>query len=51
MSKIWAIFKVFIEFVTMLLLFYVWYFGLEAHGILVSQPVIEPAPLHWKAEL
>ena len=30
----WTIFKLFLEFVTTLLLFYVLFFGLEAHGIL-----------------
>ena len=41
----WTIFKVFIEFVTILLLFYVfWFFGLKARGILAPQPGIEPAP-------
>ena len=38
----WTIFKVFIEFVTILLLFYV--LGHEACGILAPQPGIEPAP-------
>ena len=39
----WAIFKVFIDFVTTLLLFYVlvFFFGPEACGILASQPGIE----------
>ena len=36
-------FKVFIEFVTILLLFYVLIFGLEAYGILAPQPGIEPS--------
>ena len=35
-------FKVFIEFVTILLLFYVLAFGCEACGVLVSQAGIEP---------
>ena len=35
----WTIFKVFIEFVTTLLLF-----GCEACGILAPRPGIEPAP-------
>ena len=47
----WTIFKVFIEFVTILLLFYVSVFCLfvclfsrEACGILPPQPGIEPEP-------
>ena len=41
----WIIFKVFIEFVTILLLVYVVsFFDFEAYGILVSRPEIEPAP-------
>ena len=44
-------FKVFIESVTILLLFYIWgFFGCKACGILVPQPWIEstnPA-LEWK---
>ena len=39
----WTIFKVFIEFVTILLLCHV--FGGEACGNLAPQPGIEPAPL------
>ena len=39
-----TIFKVFIEFVTTLLLFFMfWFFGPEAYGILVSPTGIEPA--------
>ena len=46
-----AIFKVFIEFVTILLLFYILgFFGREAHGILVPLLGIEPSPLHWKVK-
>ena len=41
---IWAIFTLFIEFVTILLLFYVLVFGQKACGILVPQPAVEPAP-------
>ena len=38
------IFKVFVEFVTILLLFYVnWFFGCKACGILASQPGMEPS--------
>ena len=47
----WTIFKVFIEFVTILLLFYVFsFFGCEACGILAPQPGMEPAPSHWEAK-
>ena len=38
----WTILKVFIEFVTILLLFYVWFFDCKARGILPPQPGIEP---------
>ena len=39
----WTIFKVFIEFVTILLLFYVLvFFGRKACGILAPRPGIEP---------
>ena len=41
---IWIIFKVFIEFVTMLLLFYVLFFGQEACGIIAPGPGIKPIP-------
>ena len=43
---VWTIFKVFIEFVTILLLFYVWVFifGPEAWGFLVHLPGIKPTP-------
>ena len=38
----WAIFKVFTKFVTILLLIFIfWYFGLEAYGISAQQPGIE----------
>ena len=40
----WTIFKVFIECVTPLLLFYVFFFGPEPCGILVPKPGVEPAP-------
>ena len=40
----WTIFKVFTELVTILLLFYVLFFGHAACGILSPQPAIEPAP-------
>lgn len=44
----WTIFKVFVEFVTILLLFFVLDFGLKATEILDPHPGIEPTPLHWK---
>ena len=40
----WTIFKVFIEFVTMLFLFSVLFFGPRAPGVLAPQPGVEPAP-------
>ena len=40
--------KVFIEFVTIPLLFYVfWFFGHEACGILAPHQGSNPHPLHW----
>ena len=53
----WVIFKVFVEFVTILLLFYAGVFGCTACGI-ASQPNIEPTPPalegkvlnHWTAK-
>ena len=48
----WTIFKVFIEFVTILLLFYVfWFFGLETCGVLALRPGIEPAPPALEGEV
>ena len=47
----WTIFKVFMEFVTILLLFYVLFFGLEARGILAPRPGIEPAPPALEGEV
>ena len=42
----WTVFKVFIEFVTILLLFYsFWFFDTKACGILVPRPGIEPRTL------
>lgn len=38
------IFKIFIEFVSILFLFYVWFLGLKAYEIAASQPGMEPAP-------
>ena len=46
-----VIFKVFVEFVTVLLLFYVlWVFGWEACGILALWPGIESDSQHQKAK-
>ena len=54
----WTILKVFIEFVTVLLLvffklpfFFVWLFGHEACGILATQSGIEPTPPALKDEV
>ena len=48
----WTIFKVFIEFVPILLLFlYFGFFGREACGILAPQPGIEPAPPALEGEV
>ena len=46
-----TIFKVFVEFVTILLLFYVWFFGREPRGILSPWPEIEPAPPELEGEV
>ena len=43
--------KVFFEFVTILLLFYVLVFGRKACGILAPQPGIEPAPPALEGEV
>ena len=43
-------FKVFIEFVTILLLFCVLVFGPEAYEILALPSGMNPHPLHWKAK-
>ena len=45
----WTIFKVFIEFVTILLLFYVLVF--LAHGILAPWPGIKPSPSAQEGEV
>ena len=51
-SPMWTIFKVFIEFVTILLLFFMfWFFGGEACGILAPRPGIEPAPPALEGEV
>ena len=47
----WTILKVFIEFVTMLLLFYVLVFWRQACGILAPQPGIKPAPPALEGEV
>ena len=47
----WTIFKVFIEFITIMLLFYVLAFGPEACGILASRPGIEPTPPALEGEV
>ena len=44
----WTVLKFFIEFVTILLLFYVlgfffFFFGFKAYGISATQPGVEPA--------
>ena len=44
-------FKVFVEFVTVLLLYYVGFFDLEACGILTPQPGIEPTPSALEGEV
>ena len=52
----WTIFKVFIEFVAILLLFYVLFgfFGPKTCGILAPRPGIEPLTLglvkHWEVK-
>ena len=48
----WTIFKVFIEFVTILLPFFMfWFFGHKACGILASQPGTEPTPPALEGEV
>ena len=37
----WAIFKVFIEFITIAFIFYGWFFQTKAWGILALKPVIK----------
>ena len=48
---VWTIFKVFVEFVTVLLLFYVLVFDHEACEILVPRPGIKPAPPTLEGEV
>ena len=47
----WIIFKVFIEFVTILLLCYALVFWHEACGILAPRPGIEPTPPALEGEV
>ena len=48
----WIIFKVFIEFVTIVLLFFMFcFFGQEACGILAPRARIEPAPPALESEI
>ena len=47
----WTIFKVFIEFVSILFLFNVLVFGCKVYGILAPWPGIEPAPLALEGEV
>ena len=50
----WTVFKVSIEFVTTLLLFYVldfFFFGFRAYGILAPQPEIKAASSAWEGEV
>ena len=46
----WTIFKVYVEFVTILLLFHVWCFGHKIYGVLVPRPGIGPAPSALKVK-
>ena len=47
----WTIFKIFIGFVTVLLLFYALVFLATRYmGSLAPQPGIKPTPPHWKAQ-
>ena len=48
---LWTIFKVFIEFVPIFLLFYVLVFWPEVCGILAPQPGIEPSPPALESEI
>ena len=40
---IWTVFKVFIEFITVLLVFYTWFLALRHTGSQLPDPWIEPA--------
>ena len=44
----WTIFKVFIDFVTILLVFRVLAFGPKACGTSAPSPGVKPQPRHWK---
>ena len=44
-------FNVFIEFVTLLLLFFGFFFSQKARGILVPQPGIDPTPPELEGEV
>ena len=47
----WTIFKIFIEFITILLLFYVLVFSAMRHvGFLLPDKGSNPHVLHWKAK-
>ena len=47
----WVLFKIFIVFVTILILFYVLFFlGHEACGILAPGPGTELDPIYWKVK-
>ena len=47
----WTIFQVFIEFVTILLLFYVLVFLATRHvGSYLPDQELNPHPLHWKVK-
>ena len=48
---IWTVLKIFFEFITILLLFYVLIFGHEACGILALQQGIEYAPPALEGEV
>ena len=47
----WTIFKVFIEFVTILFLFYALVFGRKVCGFLAPWPGIKPAPPALEGEV
>ena len=49
--KIWTIWKIFVEFVTILFLFIFRYFGCEVYEILVPSQGSNPHPWHWKQSL
>ena len=48
----WVVFKVFVEFITILFLFvFVFVFGYEAHGVLAPKPGTESTPCARKGEV